>query len=91
MTRIALILMFLASPAFGQSLNCGPRSTIVTNLMDKYGETVQGMGMARGIVVEMFASEKTGTWTITATRPDGILCIVASGRDYERSAVKPNL
>ncbi len=91
MTRLAIILALFASPAFAQS-NCGPRSTLVTALLDTYGETVQGLGMAaNGAVMEVFASDKTGTWTVAVTLPNGLVCLVATGSDYERVAAKPNL
>jgi hypothetical protein len=31
----------------------------------------------------VFASEASGTWTITVTLPDGRTCLIASGRDWE--------
>lgn len=35
------------------------------------------------MVVEVFASLETGTWTITITRPDGLTCLAASGEGFE--------
>ncbi len=32
---------------------------------------------------ETFANPVTGTWTILASRPDGVACLVASGELYE--------
>lgn len=89
-----LALALLASPAFAQNVNCGPRSTVVTSLLDKYGEQVQGIGLAaNGAVMEVFASEDTGTWTVAVTLPNGMMCIIASGQSYERvtAEVRPNL
>ena len=34
----------------------------------------------------MFASQETGTWTITVTMPNGMMCLVASGEAYETLA-----
>jgi hypothetical protein len=34
-------------------------------------------------VMEIYASEETGTWTILVTRPDGQACLIAAGRMWE--------
>lgn len=67
--------------------NCAPRPVVLERLADSYGETRQSIGLgAQGVVVEMFASRETGSWTITATLPDGVTCLVASGEGYEALA-----
>ncbi|WP_299949060.1 hypothetical protein [uncultured Ruegeria sp.] len=72
----------LAWPAFAQ--NCAPRDEVITRLAENYGESRQGIGIARqGAVMEIFASNNTGTWTITATLPNGLTCLIASGQSYE--------
>ena len=51
---------------------CAERTTIVERLAAEYGETRQAIGLASASqVVEIFASDETGSWTITVTRPDG--------------------
>ena len=70
--------------AQAQSQNCGNRELVVERLTSKYGESRQSIGMApKGRVVEVYASTETGTWTITVTTPNGVTCLVASGRSYE--------
>ncbi|WP_300036016.1 hypothetical protein [uncultured Roseobacter sp.] len=67
--------------------NCGPREAVVDRLADGYGETRQSMGLgANNAVVEVFASDETGTWTITVTTPNGMTCLVASGQSFEELA-----
>lgn len=67
--------------------NCAPRDAVVTRLADSYGESRQSMGLgANNAVVEVFASEETGTWTITVTMANGITCLVASGQAFEELA-----
>ncbi|WP_158967590.1 hypothetical protein [Chachezhania sediminis] len=67
--------------------NCGPREVVVDRLADGFGETRQSIGLgANNAVVEVFASDETGTWTITVTMPNGITCLVASGQSFERLA-----
>lgn len=73
--------------------NCAPRSDVVNRLAETYGETRRGIGIARqGAVMEVFASDRTGSWTITVTLPDGMTCLVASGQAYETmaEALPPN-
>jgi hypothetical protein len=42
------------------------------------------MGLAQGRgVVEMFASEKTGSWTILLTSPQGTTCLMAAGEAFQ--------
>lgn len=80
------LLALLAAPAAGQTAsNCAPRQLVVERLADKYGETRQSMGLgANNAVVEVFASEESGTWTITVTSVYGMTCLVASGQAFER-------
>ncbi len=67
--------------------NCGPRALIVERLAQGYGETRQSIGIgANNSVIEVFASDDTGTWTITATSANGITCLVASGQAFEELA-----
>lgn len=69
---------------------CGARAQIVETLNGRFGEVVQSWGMASGNqIVEVFASEETGTWTITATAANGTTCLVASGRFWETLARIP--
>lgn len=87
-TLFALSLGFagflLASQAAHASPQCGQRDLVVTQLTEKYGETRRGMGVANNnSVMEMFASDASGSWTITVTMPDGRMCLVASGQGYE--------
>jgi hypothetical protein len=81
----AAAAVMIVKPAGAQVSNCGPRAAVIERLAASFGETRRGMGMAahNGRIVEVFASEATGTWTITVTLPDGRTCLVASGRDWE--------
>lgn len=73
--------------ADAQTQRCGQRTAIVEKLAEKYGETRQSMGLAaNNAVIEVFASDATGTWTITVTGTNGLTCLVASGQAYEQLA-----
>lgn len=73
--------------AYSQPANCGERAAIVSRLAQTYGETRQSMGLAaNNSVIEVFASDETGTWTITVTTSSGVTCLVASGQAFEELA-----
>jgi hypothetical protein len=64
---------FSSSPTAAQSL-CGAREAVVDMLGTRYGETVRSLGLAgRDRIVEVFASDETGTWTILVTNTAGVL------------------
>jgi hypothetical protein len=82
----------LATPAASQQFGarCAPRDTVVAYLADRYGESRQSIGIAAGYaVMELYASGETGTWTVTVTLPDGMMCLVASGSSFETVAEAP--
>jgi len=83
---IAAILLSTQN-AFSQNANCAERAAVVSRLAQTYGETRQSMGLAaNNAVIEVFASEETGTWTITVTTSEGLTCLVASGQAFEELA-----
>jgi hypothetical protein len=76
-------------PVTAQSL-CGVREAVVDMLGTRYGETVRSIGLAgRDRIVEVFASEETGSWTILVTTTDGMACLVASGQHFEQVVAGP--
>lgn len=82
-----LALAATQASAQQQTRNCAPREVVVERLADGYGESRQSIGLgAQGAVVEVFASNDTGTWTITVTNPNGLTCLVASGQSFETLA-----
>ncbi|CUH38849.1 hypothetical protein JSE7799_01567 [Jannaschia seosinensis] len=86
LTGLAITLATLPAKAepVGTRQACGPRAALVERLSRIFGETRRGIGMGgKDRVVEVFASETTGTWTITVTLPDGRSCLVTSGQDWE--------
>jgi hypothetical protein len=83
-----LVLGTVPANAEGQP-RCAMRDAIVAQLATGYGETRQGIGLAaNNSVMEIFASDETGTWTITVTLPSGVTCLLAAGRSFERLAEK---
>lgn len=79
---------FLAALAAGQAAaqarqNCAPRDRVIAFLAERYGEGLQAMGLSGSAVMELYANRATGTWTLVATGPEGIACLVASGQAFE--------
>ena len=91
MMASAFIAALIAGPASAQSgANCAPRDMVVERLAAKYGEVRQSMGLgANNAVVEVFASDVSGSWTITVTTANGLTCLVASGQAFEALAEVP--
>lgn len=92
MTRFATLVTGLAAllvlPAMSEAQTartiCANRDQIVGALTGYFGETARSWGMGpAGRIVEVFASEETGSWTITVTAPDGTTCLVASGNSWQ--------
>ena len=87
LTAAAALILAMTTDVAAQGRNCGPRDAVVTRLADGYGETRQSMGLgANNAVIEVFASDETGSWTITVTRANGLTCLVASGQGFEQLA-----
>jgi hypothetical protein len=87
-TLMALSLGFggviLATDIARANPHCGPREVVLSTLADRYGETRRSLGIAgQTQMMELFASDETGTWTITLTMPDGVTCMMASGQGFQ--------
>lgn len=81
---LAFALIALSSPVSAQQQQCGPRNTVVAHLADKYSETRRSVGLtANNMMMEVYASAASGSWTITVTSAQGITCLVASGQGFE--------
>ncbi|MGR3570559.1 hypothetical protein [Brevirhabdus sp.] len=73
-----------AAPAASNGQSCAPRAHVLERLASAYGETRRGIGLGRGnVVIEVFASDRTGSWTIAMTTTDGTTCLIATGLSYE--------
>ncbi|MEM6588730.1 MAG: hypothetical protein AAF641_09810 [Pseudomonadota bacterium] len=84
MTPVALAVLATTATAQTAAANCAPRDVVLERLADRYGESRQSVGLgSNNAVVEVFASQETGTWTITVTSVNGLTCMVASGQSYE--------
>jgi hypothetical protein len=76
--------VILATQIAFSAPQCDSRERVTQLLADRYGETRRALGLAgEAAVMELFASDATGTWTITVTLPDGQMCLMASGSDFQ--------
>ncbi|WP_297615388.1 hypothetical protein [uncultured Roseicyclus sp.] len=70
-----------------QTMVCGQRAAVIEQLHTRFGEERRAMGLAgHNRIVELFVSDRTGSWTITVTGIDGITCLMASGEHHESFA-----
>lgn len=85
-----LILAILAaSPAAAQQ-NCATRDAMLARLEGEYSETRQSLGIAaNGALMETWANDETGTWTVTVSSPSGLMCMIASGESWVLAVSKP--
>ena len=82
-----LAASFICLPALAAANACAPREIVVDRLASTYGETRQSIGLGpNNQMIEVFASDATGTWTITVTRATGVTCLIASGEAFETLA-----
>jgi len=86
--------LLIAATVFVQpayAANCAMRDVVVDRLESQYSErlTAGGLQTAQSIV-EVWTSEKTGTFTVITTHPSGLSCIVATGTHwYVDETAKP--
>lgn len=60
---------------------CGAHKDIIEGLGQQYGETVGFQAVTdKGEFLELLVADKTGSFTMIATRPGGQTCIVDSGQ-----------
>lgn len=67
--------------------DCAPRATVVERLADRFGESRRAIGLGSdNVMIEVFASDASGSWTITVTSPLGMTCLLAAGQAFEAMA-----
>tara|TARA_R110000737_G_scaffold302815_1_gene309969 strand:+ start:828 stop:1190 length:363 start_codon:yes stop_codon:yes gene_type:complete len=87
MTLGCAVLMLATAAQATPAQTCAPREVVVKRLASGYGETRQSIGLGtNNSMVEIFASDESGSWTITVTSPQGITCLIASGQAFETLA-----
>jgi hypothetical protein len=78
----------LAPPMAEAQSNCLQRDDLIKHLSDRWEEAPVGRGLqSADQLLEVWASLESGTYTVFVTRPDGVSCILASGRNWNSFAV----
>ena len=73
----------LAPPVFAQESQCLPREALIEKLQMHYGERLTGGGLqSPQQLLEAWSSDRSGSFTIFLTRPDGFSCVVATGQNW---------
>ena len=70
---------------------CAPRAAIVEKLKAEFGEEPEGLGVTDSGGLFEILSSTSGTWTVLATGPNGVSCLVLSGDGWmskERNATE---
>ncbi|MGY6632272.1 MAG: hypothetical protein ACXIU8_00795 [Alkalilacustris sp.] len=91
MTRIAVLSVLAAaqlvaaSPAAAQSgPRCAPRPQVLDMIEGRNGETRRAIGLTSGAsVMELYASDNSGRWTLVLTMPSGLSCLIGAGTGFE--------
>ena len=91
LARLALpaLLATIAVPAAAQDRSmppstCGERENVAGYLREEFREVPVSLGLqADGRMLQVFASEATGTWTMVSTTANGTSCIVAVGEAWQ--------
>lgn len=84
--RLGALAIGLIATASTASASCGAREVLIQGLESKYSEKLAARGLqqnARGsAIVEIWASEDSGTFTVLMTNANGQSCIMASGTHW---------
>jgi hypothetical protein len=85
---VALAPLLGAGAAMAAS-PCKKYEQMSETLERQYAEVPVGGGLAStGKLVQVFAAKDGATWTVVLTQPNGMSCIVASGRYWQAATPK---
>ena len=64
--------------------HCAPRDRVLIQLEKQFEEKVFGRGLATNgkLMIELLVGE-SGSWTMLASNPNGLSCIMANGEDWQ--------
>ncbi len=77
-------MVVLSEAAYAHATPCAPREIVERNLDRDYGERrVLALPKEDGVVIELWVSDATGSWTILLSPPPGdLLCTQHSGDGF---------
>ena len=83
LVSISLIAVVFQAQAT-ERLQCGPHKDVVAQLAVKYSEQPVAIGVSEnGQLIEILAHRDGSTWTVIATTPQGLSCIVIAGEAWQ--------
>lgn len=86
LTSLALGTAFAVTATTAFAANCAPRDIVVERLASNYTEHLAARGLQEAadktMVLEIWASEDTGTFTVLMTNAHGITCVMAAGTHW---------
>ncbi len=82
---IAAVGISVISTGASAQMLCKQRTEVLAQLSNTYKEAPVSMGLAsNGTVLEVLTSSEQGkTWTILLTQPNGVSCVMATGRSWQ--------
>ncbi|MEZ5912993.1 MAG: hypothetical protein R3D84_12880 [Paracoccaceae bacterium] len=81
----AAVLCVSLAGVSAEAAQCASRDHVVGQLQSRFGETLQAVAYTPdNATLEVFSSAQTKRWTITLALPDGMSCLVATGRGFEK-------
>ena len=89
---VGVALAAAPDPRAGEELSltetyCDARTVVAATLRHDFAETPRLVRMTgEGMMMELWASELMGTWTVLHHGADGISCIVTSGQGWAKGA-----
>jgi hypothetical protein len=94
LTAMAFTVSFVTSAQAQRMPNsqqiCAPRATLVEKLKAEFNEEPQAIGVTHsGGLFEVLSSD-SGTWTVLATGPNGVSCLVLSGDGWMSKMEREN-
>ena len=82
LTAAVLFGMAATGPP-AHAASCGDRETVINRLETQFSEHLVGGGLQSvQSVVEVWASQETGTFTVLVTNTQGISCVVSTGSNW---------
>ncbi len=95
LTIAVLTSLALATAMPAYASNCGMREQVVEKLANKYDEHLAAGGLQKSrssdVVMEIWASSATGTFTVLITNPEGVSCVVAAGTNFFKASEEPKV
>ncbi len=79
-------MVALAPPVHAQAVpGCQTREHLVQTLADRYNESLDSIGLqGPELLLEVWSAQDTGSFTVLITKPNGISCVVATGKNWHK-------